>query len=40
MNVGLPAFPGGPDVQFGWIVGLMLGLSFSMLWFFRWMRWL
>jgi magnesium transporter len=40
MNVGFPAFPGGPGMQFWWIVGLMLALSALMLWFFRRMRWL
>ena len=40
MNVALPSFPGGPDLQFWWVVGLMLGLSVLMLWVFRRMRWL
>ncbi len=40
MNVTLPHFPGGEGVQFWWIVGLMLGASGLMLWFFRRMRWL
>jgi magnesium transporter len=40
MNVDLPAFPGGPGVQFWWIAALMLALSAMMLWFFRRMRWL
>jgi magnesium transporter len=40
MNVSLPSFPGGAGLQFWWLMGLMLALSASMLWFFRRMRWL
>jgi magnesium transporter len=40
MNVPLPHFFGGPDVQFWWVLGLMLALSAVMLWLFRRMRWL
>ena len=40
MNVGLPAFPGGPDLQFWWVVGIMVTLSGIMLWVFRRMGWL
>ena len=40
MNLILPHFPGGEPLQFWWIVGLMLGTSAVMLWFFRRMRWL
>jgi magnesium transporter len=35
MNVALPHFPGGEGTQFWWILGIMLALSFSMLWLFR-----
>ena len=35
MNVPLPHFPGGEGAQFWWILGIMLALSFSMLWLFR-----
>jgi magnesium transporter len=34
MNVGLPHFPGGEAAQFWWIFGIMLAVSFGMLWFF------
>jgi magnesium transporter len=40
MNVTLPAFPGGDQAQFWWILGLIGGVSVLMLWFFRRMRWL
>jgi Mg2+ and Co2+ transporter CorA len=40
MNVPLPPFPGGPDVQFWWIVGIMTALSAVMLWIFRRLDWL
>jgi magnesium transporter len=40
MNVPLPLFPGGPDVQFWWVCGVMLASSGLMLWCFRRMRWL
>jgi len=40
MNVPLPVLPGGPDAQFWWITGMMLGISALMLWVFRRMRWL
>jgi magnesium transporter len=35
MNVTLPHFPGGEEAQFWWILGIMLALSFSMLWVFQ-----
>jgi magnesium transporter len=40
MNVALPAFSGGPGLQFWWVVGIMLTLSAGMLWVFRRMDWL
>lgn len=40
MNVPLPHFPGGEEVQFWWVVGLMLVLSGAMLTFFRARRWI
>jgi magnesium transporter len=40
MNVRLPAFPGGEDAQFWWILGLMLVSSGGMLWVFRKKDWL
>jgi magnesium transporter len=40
MNVPLPHFPGGPDVQFWWVLGVMALLSGSMLAFFRRNRWM
>jgi Mg2+ and Co2+ transporter CorA len=32
--------PGGTDVQFWWVFGMMLTTSLSMLWLFRRVRWL
>ena len=40
MNIPLPHFPGGPDVQFWWILGLMLTISAAMLVFFRRNKWI
>jgi magnesium transporter len=40
MNVPLPAFPGGEDLQFWWIAGIMLVISASMLVLFRHKRWI
>jgi magnesium transporter len=40
MNVDLPHFPGGAGMQFWWVLGMMLGLSGSMLWYFRRRRWM
>jgi magnesium transporter len=40
MNVDLPHFPGGPGVQFWWVVGLMAVLGGAMLWYFRKQRWI
>ena len=40
MNIELPHFPGGPDVQFWWILGLMLVISAAMLVFFRRNKWI
>jgi len=38
--VPLPHFPGGPEVQFWWVGGLMVVLSGAMLMVFRRNRWL
>jgi magnesium transporter len=40
MNVPLASFPGGEHVQFWWILGIMIGLTVVMLWFFRRKRWI
>ena len=40
MNIPIPHFPGGPDVQFWWILGVMLAISGSMLVFFRRSKWI
>ena len=40
MNVPLPAFPGGEQLQFWWIVGIMVVVSAVMLWLFRRRSWI
>lgn len=40
MNVPLPHFPGGADVQFWWVLGVMLALSGGMLAVFYRNRWM
>lgn len=40
MNVALPRFPGGDEVQFWWIVGFMIALVSAMLALFRVRRWI
>jgi magnesium transporter len=40
MNITIPHFPGGPDVQFWWIFGLMIVICLVMLVFFRRNKWL
>jgi len=40
MNIGLPHFPGGPEVQFGWVIGIMVVLSGGMLTVLRVKRWI
>jgi magnesium transporter len=40
MNVTLPHLPGGPDVQFWWILGIMMLMSGGMLVYFRRKRWI
>ena len=40
MNITIPHFPGGPDVQFWWILGLMIVICVAMLVFFRRNKWL
>lgn len=40
MNVPLPDFPGGDDLQFWWVVAMMLTLIAGMLVYFRKQRWI
>jgi magnesium transporter len=40
MNITLPHFPGGPDVQFWWVVGIMMAISGAMLVVFRRRGWI
>jgi len=40
MNIPLPHFPGGPDVQFWWVTGIMIFLIGAMLAFFRRNKWI
>jgi magnesium transporter len=40
MNVPIPHFPGGPDLQFWWVFGVMVVSTAGMLWVFRRMDWL
>ena len=40
MNIGLPHFPGGPEVQFWWVIGIMIVLSAGMLTLLRVKRWI
>jgi len=40
MNVDLPHLPGGDRAQFWWIFVIMLGISVTMLWFFRRKDWI
>jgi magnesium transporter len=40
MNVPLPHFPGGPETQFWWVGGIMVGLIVAMLAFFRRNKWI
>jgi magnesium transporter len=40
MNIPLPHFPGGPEVQFWWVVGIMGALTLAMLAFFRRNKWI
>ena len=40
MNVPLPHFPGGAEVQFWWVLGVMAALSLAMLSVFKRNRWL
>jgi magnesium transporter len=40
MNVALPMLPGGDAWQFWWLVLIIVGISATMLWMFRRMRWL
>jgi magnesium transporter len=40
MNIHLPHFPGGDDVQFWWIGGIMVAITLSMLALFRRNNWI
>jgi magnesium transporter len=40
MNIGLPHFPGGPEVQFWWVIGIMIVLALGMLTLLRTKRWI
>jgi len=40
MNITLPHFPGGPDVQFWWVIGIMIAISLAMLVLFRRKGWI
>jgi magnesium transporter len=40
MNVTLPHLPGGEAAQFWWIVGIMLTVGVTMVWFFRRKGWI
>jgi magnesium transporter len=40
MNIPLPRFPGGPEVQFWWVSGIMVALIAGMLIFFRRNKWI
>ena len=40
MNITIPHFPGGPEVQFWWVFGLMIVICLAMLVFFRRKKWL
>lgn len=40
MNVTLPHLPGGPHVQFWWVMGMVGGISGAMLWLFHRKDWL
>jgi magnesium transporter len=40
MNIAIPHFPGGPELQFWWILGLMVLICLAMLAVFRRNKWL
>ena len=40
MNIDLPHFPGGPEVQFWWVSGIMVAVIAAMLAFFRRNKWI
>jgi magnesium transporter len=40
MNITIPHFPGGAEVQFWWVFGLMIVICLAMLVFFRRKKWL
>jgi magnesium transporter len=40
MNIPLPHFPGGDNMQFVWVTGIMAAISLAMIALFRRNRWL
>jgi len=40
MNITIPHFPGGPEVQFWWLSGLMVAVIVAMLAVFRRLKWI
>ena len=40
MNVPMPKFPGGDEVQFWWLTGLCVAMIVAMLFVFRRRRWI
>jgi magnesium transporter len=40
MNIPLPHFLGGPELQFWWVSGIMVALIAAMLIFFRRNKWI
>lgn len=40
MNITIPHFPGGPEVQFWWLSGLMVAVIVAMLAVFRHLKWI
>ncbi|MGE3276161.1 MAG: magnesium transporter CorA family protein [Vicinamibacterales bacterium] len=40
MNIPIPEFPGGEDVQFWWVLGMMSGMSLVMYWIFKRAKWM
>ena len=40
MNISLPDFPGGPEVQFWWVIGIMGAISLAMRALFRRNKWI
>jgi len=40
MNITIPHFPGGPDVQFWWLSAVMIAVIVAMLVVFRRLKWI